>query len=433
MNKFILAVFTAFLTIQGVSTVCAEVEYVVQEGDTLHKIAETYQVDSQELSKYNKMLNANRIYVGQTLLIPVDEVPVPPKQDLDTMILPAPAPSQAFILGVMESSKDRLKPQSSAYLKFENALDLDSSFSFKGKKITDFLMQEMEKMNLENIQKKKGLDDGLWLSGEIEGKEDSILYLTAEYRSNGEKKEDAALALGILNALEKSGYQPNKTIRVFFYQGDTLAQLNYAFPKWEENCFALLDCESITKEKNGYQLNLSCDLAGMGSDLTLLAEELGMSLESIVPEVEEDIDYLKTGVPMAAAWIDSEKKEMENQNWNQEESIFIQRVMGKLLLDLDELIVKPVNLTARMKIAEASWSEQEDREEPFLSSEELVRKIKSVNNVSVAALAEGDVARAKKVQAEAKRINKKATLLNQSFWDKMQEEKEEKSEEKIEE
>ena len=45
-------------------------KYVVQKGDTLSEIGDKYNVSIQELSKYNSF-RSQRIYIGQTLLIPL--------------------------------------------------------------------------------------------------------------------------------------------------------------------------------------------------------------------------------------------------------------------------------------------------------------------------------------------------------------------------
>ncbi|GMK43494.1 2',3'-cyclic-nucleotide 2'-phosphodiesterase [Paenibacillus glycanilyticus] len=48
----------------------ADIVYTVKKGDTLWEIARKYGTTWQQLAKYNKLKNPNRIYVGQKLLIP---------------------------------------------------------------------------------------------------------------------------------------------------------------------------------------------------------------------------------------------------------------------------------------------------------------------------------------------------------------------------
>ncbi len=49
------------------------VHYKVQSGDTLSQIAHNYQVSTKELKKLNKLKNANALYVGKKLKIPLSE------------------------------------------------------------------------------------------------------------------------------------------------------------------------------------------------------------------------------------------------------------------------------------------------------------------------------------------------------------------------
>ncbi len=49
------------------------VHYQVQKGDTLSEIAQTYQVSTLTLKKVNKIKNANSLYVGKKLKIPVSD------------------------------------------------------------------------------------------------------------------------------------------------------------------------------------------------------------------------------------------------------------------------------------------------------------------------------------------------------------------------
>ena len=46
------------------------VQYIVKKGDTLSKIATMYKVPYQELANYNKIVDINKIYIGQIIKIP---------------------------------------------------------------------------------------------------------------------------------------------------------------------------------------------------------------------------------------------------------------------------------------------------------------------------------------------------------------------------
>ena len=51
-------------------------EYVVRYGDTLSRIASRYEMPTQELARVNRIANVNRIYVGQRLTVPWDDLAV---------------------------------------------------------------------------------------------------------------------------------------------------------------------------------------------------------------------------------------------------------------------------------------------------------------------------------------------------------------------
>lgn len=52
------------------ATGAAAEEYVVRYGDTLSRIASRYEMSTQELARVNNIANINRIYVGQRLTVP---------------------------------------------------------------------------------------------------------------------------------------------------------------------------------------------------------------------------------------------------------------------------------------------------------------------------------------------------------------------------
>jgi N-acetylmuramoyl-L-alanine amidase len=49
------------------------VHYKVQRGDTLSQIAANYQVSTKVLKKLNNIKNANELYVGKKVKIPLSE------------------------------------------------------------------------------------------------------------------------------------------------------------------------------------------------------------------------------------------------------------------------------------------------------------------------------------------------------------------------
>lgn len=65
--------------------------YTVQEGDTLGAIAQTYDVSVENLMAANDLTDANVLHVGQTLIIPVGDLPTPtPGPTAETRLDPSP-------------------------------------------------------------------------------------------------------------------------------------------------------------------------------------------------------------------------------------------------------------------------------------------------------------------------------------------------------
>lgn len=61
--------------------------YTVKPGDTLWKIAKTYNTTYQELAQYNQIPNPNLIYVNQVIKIP---------DSSSSTAVPAPTPGNTF-------------------------------------------------------------------------------------------------------------------------------------------------------------------------------------------------------------------------------------------------------------------------------------------------------------------------------------------------
>jgi LysM repeat protein len=71
------------------AAVSAQVVHIVQPGDTLFRIAMRYNANVYDIAEANHLLNLNRIYVGQALIIPGGGYPPP--------TYPTPVPPQPTI------------------------------------------------------------------------------------------------------------------------------------------------------------------------------------------------------------------------------------------------------------------------------------------------------------------------------------------------
>ncbi|MCU0482256.1 MAG: LysM peptidoglycan-binding domain-containing protein [Anaerolineae bacterium] len=73
VSLMVILLFIALFVVQSVSaqtTTTGERIHVVRQGDTLRTIADLYNTTWQAIAARNSLANANRIYVGQRLVIP---------------------------------------------------------------------------------------------------------------------------------------------------------------------------------------------------------------------------------------------------------------------------------------------------------------------------------------------------------------------------
>ena len=79
LTKFIRVVLLSLIILIPVAPVASQdnapITYVVQAGDTLHRIARRYNLSATELAQFNGLLNPNLVYVGQVLKIPAPGQP----------------------------------------------------------------------------------------------------------------------------------------------------------------------------------------------------------------------------------------------------------------------------------------------------------------------------------------------------------------------
>ena len=71
LGLIVIVVFISMLVVQTASAqTTGERIHVVRQGDTLRTIATTYNSTWQAIAARNALVNPNRIYVGQRLIIP---------------------------------------------------------------------------------------------------------------------------------------------------------------------------------------------------------------------------------------------------------------------------------------------------------------------------------------------------------------------------
>lgn len=76
----------------------ATTTYVVQHGDTLGRIAARFNTDFYTLAAWNHLSNANRIYPGQVLVVPAGHVNPPAPQPTPVPPVPQPPAGAVYVV-----------------------------------------------------------------------------------------------------------------------------------------------------------------------------------------------------------------------------------------------------------------------------------------------------------------------------------------------
>ncbi|MDR1574021.1 MAG: M28 family peptidase [Clostridiales Family XIII bacterium] len=229
----------------------------------------------------------------------------------------------------------------------------------------------------------------LW--GEIPGRSAEVIYMLSNYdgfyRSAFEGAAGVSAMLGIAKGLCDSGFLPNKTIRFvacgagewgavntpFDRGAGAWRQLSQLHPEWAEQAFAVLNVDALYPTKNKLNLGMTAT-----DEIYAFAERSASQLvgtamygfarhSSANPSeiVTEDIIWNLFGIPAVAArpgdgdkfyraYRRSNKDTVEAAGFDDGAYRFGQLLFGKLILDLDEVIVRPVNIETPLRAVLAS-------------------------------------------------------------------------------
>jgi hypothetical protein len=223
--------------------------------------------------------------------------------------------------------------------------------------------------------------ENIW--GEIPGRNPEVVYMLSNYdgfyRSAFEGAAGVSAMLGIAKALCDSGFLPNKTIRFvacgagewgatntpFEWGTGAWRQLSQLHPEWAEQAFAVLNIDAVypLKNKLGFGMTATDEIYDFAARSALQLIETGMygftlhSPENPTGFLTEDILWNLFGIPAVAArpgkgdkFYDahrhSNRDTVEALGFDDEAYRFAQLLFGKLILDLDETPVRPVNFAA---------------------------------------------------------------------------------------
>ncbi|MDR2132422.1 MAG: M28 family peptidase [Clostridiales Family XIII bacterium] len=294
--------------------------------------------------------------------------------------------------------------------------------------------------------------------GEIPGESEDVIHMLSHYDGFYESAFEGAAGLsamlGVAKALCDSGFLPKKTIRFVacgagewgaantpFERGaGAWRQLSDLHPEWPEQAFAVLNPGALypTKRKTALGMAATDEIHAFATRSAGQLVETGMygftmhSPENPSDIVTEEIVWNLFGIPAVAArpgagdkfhdaYRRSDMDEIETLGFDDDAYRFGQLLFGKLILDLDESPVRPLNFETGFRAIIASL---EGRSVTNARLAELLREAAnssatlaaSIEAVNAKYLASDKDARAF-VEASAVGLNRELYALNRLLRD----------------
>ena len=271
-----------------------------------------------------------------------------------------------------------------------------------------------------NCDSRVTLDDtshNVW--GEIPGKTDETIFVFAHldgyFHTTYDDAQGTSVSLAIAKALIDSGYEPDKTIRFCFHGSEewgvsgseydwstgAYEEIMTVHPEWKEGAFV------IVNNDGGYAVEGET-YAGTRSAVELMkfAEaSVSENADNTVYEwsfnktstYTEDFQWAREGIPAIVAGegegtlydetgYHSSYDSWEAQPLNEEGYREIIYTFGKITIDLDELDVRPMNFTDRIKDFEESLTDPAE----FSAELEAAYAAAAALEEKMAAVEEGD-------------------------------------------
>lgn len=238
--------------------------------------------------------------------------------------------------------------------------------------------------------------------GDIPGKTTDVIYLSAHYDGytsslfgNG---TGISSVLGIAKAVMSSGYIPEKTIRVvahgagewgksgtaYSWGMGAYKQITQKHPEWIENAFAVINLDGAQPFANeiGFSMGVSYPLLDFVSASAGPLIDYSHYQYDIQAPASIDTDAFSwqqlgipaiTALPMSQLKLNSAVRHggayaKEIPVYSDDAITFVQKLYGKILLDLDECLIVPVNYGKVYDALQTSLSDQSTAEMPGTSA-----------------------------------------------------------------
>jgi len=252
--------------------------------------------------------------------------------------------------------------------------------------------------------------------GEIPGKTDETIFVLAHmdgyFHSFYDDAQGVGIALSQAKAMIESGYQPERTIRFCIHGAEEWGRSGSEYdwsagayndiavnhPDWVEGAIALVNNDS------GYAVEGETVNGVMTSiELRDFAKDTFGDFEKEFPDWKyyslttgtEDFYWTRVGIPSISAGANEDAvydavgyhtnfDSAEEQSLDKDVLQSTIKVYGKAIMDLDELYVRPMNFTARIRNFERSLNEdakadfREELDAAYAAAEKLEKKMASV-------------------------------------------------------
>jgi hypothetical protein len=235
--------------------------------------------------------------------------------------------------------------------------------------------------------------ENIW--GEIPGKNSDVVYMLSNYdgfyRSSFEGASGTSVMLGVAKALCDSGFLPNKTIRFvacgagewgavntpFDRDAGAWRQISRVHPEWAEQAFAVMNADAVYPLKNKFRFGMAAtdDIYAFAHRSAGQLIETGMydftwySSENPSDIMTDDGVWSLFGVPAVAArpgygddefyeyYRHSSRDTVDALGFDDDAYLFAQLLFGKLIIDLDESAVRPLDFEAGVRAVLSSLEE----------------------------------------------------------------------------
>lgn len=210
--------------------------------------------------------------------------------------------------------------------------------------------------------------------GEIKGRSDEVVYLIAHYdgyyRAYYNSSYGMSIAVEVMRAIKETGYKPNRTIRIvahgskewglenniFDYGIGAFEQITNIHPEWAAKAFTLVDFDGDYKSVSERNINIASSKEILEYVKKIVKSEKNFDRKKVVVNSTDssyldEFSYEKQGIFCITA---NNRKSLNRyncsrdnikENYDSKKFEFIHLLFGKIVLELDNNIIRPVDLS----------------------------------------------------------------------------------------